>query len=302
MLKSYITRIENIPIGEKGSSKYIKNMVSYLMNENHENHIGRTEIFSTTVEPTIFFRRTLRRLRENANLKKRTVGRKSKKALKSLTFNVPISYEPTKEQMQEIQIQLFEEIMQLYHKKGHTEVEFEDIFSNIHIQQNNHINFLLPLIDPTTKKQMAFLGEQSFFFGIATTFTKITDKVLGTSFLQYTQRHEEETVAFIEREEDKEYSLEELTQLKEKYAKKPLIKRLYDYMYRIKAKEIEAEETTKDLQRLDKNLQKLLNGDKITKEEAYDLRVSIAGLKLRELLNSEQQKTLKSLTKGMKPY
>lgn len=285
MLKTYITKIENI--NKYQVSKYLK----YLLSNTHENHIGRTEIFNNSVDPKLFFMNNASKIRINNQLQKR--GRALKVSNKSLTFNIPKSYHVTKKDMIEIQSKLLNSILE-YYKERNYNISGSEIFSNIHLQQNNHINFIIPILNHKTYKSMRFLKDRKFHSDMAKTFTKIVDNHLGTYIGNY--NIENETIAFIEEEENKNYTLEELSILKDKYKGRKLIKRFYDYIYRIKAKELQQIEDSKTIDRLITTYTKILEDKDITQEEAKSLRKVLKGVELRKTLSKEQNSKLNTLS------
>lgn len=60
-----------------------------------------------------------------------------------------------------------------------------DIFTNIHYQDNPHINFTLPYLD-SEGKTVRFVKSRTYFFKkIAKHFTKVVDNTLGTNIKDY---------------------------------------------------------------------------------------------------------------------
>ena len=200
MLKTYITKIE-------GMQKYeVAQYLKYLVNAKHGNHIGRTEILNNSQDPRIWFKLNSEKIRANTRSKqklkregKRGYHNRLKESNKTLTFNIPISYNVSIEDMMLIQKDLETALIKRYKDAGHN-VDPEDFFSNIHKQQNNHINFIIPGIDKETLKTIKIIKMKGFRPFVAEDFTKIVDKRLGTNFVDYNKNAE--TLAKMKYEEE----------------------------------------------------------------------------------------------------
>ena len=299
MLKTYIGIIDTMKKYEV--AQYLK----YLISDTHKNHVGRTEILSNSQDYKNFFKLNSDKIRGNIRMKQKM--KKDKKrgwhtptqnSNKSLTFNVPISYNASDNDLIHIQNELMAHFIELYKSKGF-EVDEEDFFSNIHKQRNNHINFIIPGIDKKSNYFMKFVNAVEFRPLLTEKFTEIVDKRLGTNIFEYNSGNE--TMAVMEHEEKRlrefDYSLEELEKLAaEKYQNK-MLKNLYKMFVRLKKEEIEQKDNSKTLKRVENTLKKLEQGEKATKEEKQQARDILADLNAGEILTEEQRKEIRKETK-----
>ena len=299
MLKTYITKIEGVQKYEV--AQYLK----YLISSTHKNHIGRTEILNNSQDARTWFKLNSENIRENIRLKQRIKreGKRGwhnllKESNKSLTFNIPISYNVSNEDIIFIQEELTKVLIKKYKQAGH-KVSEEDFFSNIHNQQNKHINFLIPGIDKESKKVIKFIKEKGFRPFLAEDFTKIVDKRLGTNILNYDK--ENETTAQHIKEQEKilngEYSLKDLEELAAKKYKNKMLKNLYKMFVRIKKEELETKENSKTSKRIENTLLKILRGEIATKEEKQQARDILGSLNMGKDLSEEVRNELKRETK-----
>jgi hypothetical protein len=175
-LKTYITKIENI------EKTRVNQYLDYLNNEEHSNHIGRTEIVGQMNDRQSFFDNNQKKIDRNVEKTKR--GVKLKYSNKSLTFNLPKDYETTEKDLKTIQNNLVDTLIGIYKENG-VEVSKIDFYSNIHNQQNKHINFIIPYLDVNGKTIRFIKSKDNFYKRISNEFTKIVDNVLNTDIKQY---------------------------------------------------------------------------------------------------------------------
>jgi len=304
-LKTYITTIERL-------KKYeVSDYLRYLLSDDHKNHFGRTEIISNSQDPKDFFMLNAEKIRGSI---RRRIERRRKKSRgwhnnplsdsnRTLVFSLPVAYEgkTSKEQMISIQKALIEEIIVDYAKNG-VKITEKDLFSNIHLQRNNHINFIIPGIDSDYKIIHHIRGD-SYRFKLAEKFTEIVDKTLGTDFNQYSKA--EETLAIIDKEtikmENDFYSVEELARLKDEKGINGYLKRLYGYYYRA-AKRVEeadkiiteAKDDAKLLKQIENTLTKAFNDESISKEEKAQAKAIFKALEVK-FSNKKVAKTIREV-------
>lgn len=181
MLETYITKIENV------SKKRVLQMVNYLVSEIHSNH-KNTNIINY-VDKTKFVLTNFEKIKlngENRNNRKGPKGNELINSNKSLTFNFPVSYSPTKEQMEIVNKELLDFIIDLYSKNG-VKISLEDIFYNFHFEKfkNRHINIITPTLDNLGNNLRFCNDENKFYKTLSKEFTSIVDKVMGTNIKNY---------------------------------------------------------------------------------------------------------------------
>ena len=288
MLETYITRIENIKINT------FKTMLNYLTDEKHNNHKNSHIIsaFNNVDKSALIVNNKLKIL---ANIKKQKLkgGRTLKISDKTLTFNIPKSYKANEKQLKNIQIRLYNFISGEY-TRNNINVNKNDFFSNIHKQQNSHINFIIPYLDQNGKA-IAFIKRKSFLKLVATAFTKIVDNELNTNIKTYISQTEELEKLEDFKESIEELTLTQLTQLKQEYKDQKLLKRFLDYAYKIKNKQQKQLEYIKDADLLFKTMLAIKNSNKQQiNKESRDLIVNVLKqLNLIKNLNTETHKILK---------
>lgn len=175
-LETYITRIENI---EKGK---VEQYLDYLNNKDHSNHLERTEIISSSCDTRTFYKHNKKKIIQNRLNKTR--GVKLKHSNKSLTFNLPKQYESSVEQSKTIQKELMNTLIRIYKENG-VEVSENDFYTNIHKQDNEHFNFIIPYLDNNGKTIRFIKSKDKFYKQISKEFTSIVDNTLGTNINQY---------------------------------------------------------------------------------------------------------------------
>lgn len=287
-LGTYVVRIENIKL------KRAAEMVDYLLNGDHKNHFDKSEIISTNLERGKFIVNNNEKIQRNKDKKKGKGGKPLSISDKSLTFNIPKDYEASQEQVIEIQKKLYEHIRELY-KKNNVNVNDIDFFTNIHYQENKHINFILPYLDHSGASIPFIKSTNHFLKPISKVFTKIVDNVLGTNIKTYkTELDKLEELEDIENLDFENLTLEEVQELKEQNKDNQLLKRGYDYMYKILNGSIEL----KTIDRLLNTLKKIEGDTKVTQEEKDLFIKHIRASNLHNGLNEEgKNKIINSMKK-----
>jgi hypothetical protein len=264
-LGTYIVRIANIK--KQRAEQYI----DYLLNEDHDNHIGRTEILNTIGEKDPFVINNKLKLLKNKASHKKKGGRPLKVSDKSLTFNIPKDYDCSDEQLIEIQMEMFKHIRKLYIEKN-IPIELVDFFTNIHNQKNKHINLVIPYLDQNGKIIPFIKSNDLFLQQVAKHFTKVVDDVLGTNIMDYMTELDQmaksdEIMANIDT-----MTLSEIQELKKKHKDNKLVKRTLDYMFRILSGIEKNEDVQKHINNLEKTISKVGKDKKLTKEEFEDFK------------------------------
>lgn len=179
MLKTYTVISKNVKI-EKSST-----IINYLLNENHKNHTKKKTKIETENDSDSFKDLLVDRLHlNNLNyMKNRTGGRKLKDIAKSLTFNVPPSFEISEEDLKKILEMIKERLLKLF-DTFNIDLDISDLFSVLHIQDNSHIHMLLPMLDKNGKNIREF-KEPKFLVQLKVLFTESVDKVCYKDIEQY---------------------------------------------------------------------------------------------------------------------
>jgi len=185
MLENYVVKIKNVSV-----DKY-KILVNYLTNGNHKNH-ENTKILNYGPEKNIFIDKLLRKkLKNEYNYAKNAKGgKKLKRIAKSLTFNIPKAYKPTEYETKIIFSKLLQKLSE-YFKIYEINLELNDLFANIHYQENTHINMILPMIDNQGKNIRKF-NQKAFLTQLKVMFTESVDLVLNKDITSYQEKSEEE--------------------------------------------------------------------------------------------------------------
>jgi len=181
-LGTYYCSIENI------DKRELKQYMNYLLSEKHENHED-TEILGNSMnedEIKQYLARSDKYI--DTNINNNTRGVKLQVSEKSLCLTFPPSYNPTREQCLIVQEEMNKYINDMYLENGAD--RSADIFTNIHYQDNPHINFTLPYLD-NKGKTVRFVKSRTYFFKkIAKHFTKVVDNTLGTNIKDYKTENE----------------------------------------------------------------------------------------------------------------
>ena len=181
-LKTYITKIENLEITK------VKQYVNYLQNVEHGNHQDRTTILGQNINSEDYLFNSKMKIKKNKIDRKGKGGKPLKVSDKTLTFNIPPNYDCSKEQTLLIQSRLVEYFIKIYGKENYD--LGDDYFTNIHYQDNIHVNFIVPYLG-RDGKTMRFVKPKKFLQEAAKEFTKIVDDVLNTNIKDYRTKEEE---------------------------------------------------------------------------------------------------------------
>lgn len=188
-LGTYYCSIENI------EKRDLKQYMNYLLSEKHENH-DDTEILGNSMNNEEIEQYLLRSDKYiDTNINNNTRGVKLKVSEKSLVLTIPPTYNATREQCLIIQEEMFRIINNMYRNEGSD--RSEDIFSNIHYQDNPHINFTIPYLDENGKTLRFTKSKGKFFKQIAKHFTKVVDETLGTNIKDYKTQSELDLIAIL---------------------------------------------------------------------------------------------------------
>jgi len=257
-LDTYITRIENI---EKTK---VQQLVNYLLSEEHSNH-ENSRILSNNNNPDEYLENNQNKINSNSKRKRHIGGKKLKYSNKSITFNIPVDYEVTDINLKNIQSRLVEYIKFMY-KNENIDLRDIDIFSNIHDQGNSHINLIIPYLTDNGETIRFIKSQDKFLKVVAKEFTNIVDNELNTNIQTYKTRYDQiEELNETYLNYDK-LTLEDISELKKKVKDNKLLKRSYDYLYKV----INGGNQIKTIQRLANTAKAMGKSEKVTKEE-YDL-------------------------------
>jgi len=287
-LGTYVVRIENIKKNRTGE------MIDYLLNGDHENHLDKSVILSSNNDRGKFVINNLEKVDKNTKRKKGKGGKPLSVSDKSLTFNIPKDYEASQDEVIEIQKRLYDHIRILY-KENKINVKDIDFFTNIHYQENKHINFILPYLDQSGASIPFIKSTNHFLKPISKVFTQIVDSVLGTNIKTYkTELEKLEEFNEIENLDIEVLTLEEVQELKESVKDNKLLKRGYDYYYKI----LNGGNELKTIDRLINTTEKMKNDSKVSKEEYEEFIRHLRGLGLHTKLSEEgKNKVLNSVKK-----
>lgn len=281
-LGTYIVRIENINV--QRAEQYIE----YLLNGDHNNHIDRTEIVNTIgVKDKYVVNNKMKILRNKQN-KVGKGGKPLKVSDKSLTFNIPKDYECSEGDLITIQNLLFDFIKLMY-KENNVEVEEVDFFTNIHNQENQHINFAIPYLDQKGKTIPFIKSNEHFHKQLAKRFTMVVDNVLGTNIKTYMTELDQMSKSEEIMDNLPNLELSEIQELKVKHKDNKLVKRTLDYVYKI----INGVDNNKHIDNLLKTVDKITNSEKkLNKEEYEDLERALRQGGLLKHLSQEGRQTI----------
>lgn len=293
-LGTYVVRMKNVNVR---GSKTAKFYINYLQNENHDNHEARTEIISNIGDGEKFLLlNDVKVYKNKQHRKKVNRGRPLKVTNKSLTFNIPVDYEVTHQNCIDIQLKMIEWVKDYYKRVGNYDLTDIEYFSNVHYQNNSHINLVIPYLGEDGKILPFIKTKKRFFNVLAKEFTKVTDNVLGTNIKTYMTGLEqlaksEEIMANMD-----SLTLSELEELKVKHKDNKLVKRAVDYVYRfMNAVDANEEVQAKHIDNINKTLGKIAKQDKsVSAEEFADLEDVMRKGGLFTKLSEEGKEFLKS--------
>lgn len=283
-LGTYVVRIENIVKTE------LEQYVNYLLNGDHGNHSERTEIVDTILDKDEYMVGELLKIRENGQRKVGKGGKPLKVSNKALTFNIPKDYEVSADDCKEIHRRLRSYMFGLYRANGYELGEVE-IFSNIHLQGNAHINLAIPYLTIEGKTIPFIKSRDRFLKTIAEEFTNITDNVLGTNIKDYMTELDQIDAAEEIMANLADLEPSDIQELKEKHKNNKLVKRTLDYVYRI----MNGANENKHIQNLVKTVEKVGKNAKLTQEEYDDLVAALRSNNLLRGLSEEDKKKIQSV-------
>lgn len=285
-LGTYIVRIENINV--QRAEQYIE----YLLNGDHDNHIDRTEIVNTIGEKDRYVVNNKLKILKNKENKRGKGGKPLKVSDKSLTFNIPKDYECSERDLIDIQTQLFNLIKNMYRENG-VNVEEVDFFTNIHNQENKHINFAIPYLDQDGRSIPFIKSNRHFHKQLAKQFTWIVDNTLGTNIKTYMTEVDQMSKADEIMDNMATLELSEIEELKVKYKDNKLVKRALDYVYKI----MNSTNNNKNIQRLLNTVEKIGNNGKLNEEEYEEFKKVMRKNGLLNALTEADRKKIKNSLK-----
>jgi len=290
-LGTYIVRIANI------EKQRVEQYIDYLLNGDHDNHINKTEILNTIGDKDPFVINNKLKILKNKDSHKKKGGRPLKVSDKSLTFNIPKDYDCSEQQLIDIQMKMFEHIKKLYSDKN-INVEAIDFFSNIHNQDNQHINMCIPYLDQNGKTIPFIKSNDLFLQAIAKHFTKVVDDTLGTNIMDYMTELDQMSRSEEIMENMDSLELSEIQELKVKHKDNKLVKRTLDYVYKIMNGVENNNDIQKHIDNLLKTVDKVKVDKKITTEEYNDLAAAMRNAGLLKFLDKiGKDKILKAANK-----
>jgi preprotein translocase subunit SecD len=283
-LGTYVVRIDNIV--KNRAEQY----VNYLVNYEHKNHIKRTQILGGQ-EREIFLHNNKQKIALNELNKIGKGGKPLKVSDKSLTFNIPKDYACSESKLYLIEEQMLTFIKNLYKEQG-VNVSTVDFFSNIHNQENKHINMIIPYLDQEGKSIPFIKSNTHFLKVIANKFTEIVDSALNTNIKTYMTQLDQIEAAETFFDNIDQLSLFDISELKIKHKNNKLIKRTLDYIYRIINDEKETKKTIKNLLG---SVEKLKDNETLTLDEKEDLKTALSQAGLLQKLDSNAKQKLKTI-------
>ena len=181
MIKNYTVIIKNV------KTTGLKKLLNYFNNSDHKNHknIG-TKIVEYGSQEKYEKMNNEKILRNSENyIKNKKGGRKLSIIGKSLTFNLPKSYQEisTLEKCAEINKMLIRGIMSEYSKFG-VEIEKNEIYSVLHHQDNPHFHFILPYLDQSGNT-IRDIKAKAFVARLKLLFSQVVDKTLQVDINEY---------------------------------------------------------------------------------------------------------------------
>ena len=183
-IRNYTVIQKNVKVGEENK------LLNYLLSDTHKNHLDT--IIHCDNSPTDYS--DLLFLRKQANdfnyMKNKKGGRKLKDIAKSITFNIPPDFKSTAEDLKIILNEIKSSLDNYFHNND-INLNYEDMFSVIHEQSNNHIHMVLPMLDANGKNIRRF-KEPSFLIELKIIFTEAVDKHFNKNVKEYQQLTAEE--------------------------------------------------------------------------------------------------------------
>lgn len=292
MLFSYSVQIKNIDVGS-GVKKY----VNYLNSYSHNNHnrtkfkiIGLQDNENGNLEEDFIKLMKYKQNKNKSNYEENGKGGKKLKRIgKSLTFNVPPKYNPSVDNLKDIYKDLVGYLKSLYERNGFILTD-KDFYSNIHYQDNSHINMILPTVD-LFGNNIRFINSESIFNQIRKQFTLTVDKTLNKDISTYVeltieQKHNNKYQTFLN-SLISGYKLELesglLDEKEEKYIKNQIVRseRTIKKLLEVSSKPIEEQGSLieqirkKDIEQIDLNKEKYLLSRKQKELEDKDITTTV---------------------------
>lgn len=256
MLKNYVVRIANV------KAERLNTFVKYLNNTEHKNHAKHNTSIVEYSNKKNFLISTSEKLflNQEAFKKRARGGRRLKVIGKSLTFNIPPKFQFNNEVGDYLSEEIKKKIRELYNSFGYELKEWE-IYSVLHNQSNPHFHVIIPYLDKEGKP-IKHIKPKSFLNDLKLAWNEIMVNAYQVDLEQYQPLDQDKKEIGKNRrflEELKDF-FEEPQFKDDEYVAKRLkkINRLLD----LNDDAVEALERTKDIQGLEKNLEKILKNYK----------------------------------------
>lgn len=250
MIKNFTVKVKEISQGEKG----IINFYKYLKNENHKNHKNKTQKI-LPINDIKFLENCI--ISNKKNDLKNSINRKGGKPItnysKSLCFSFPpdLSENLTEQQIKKISLNLFKDLSKFLNIEE--EILKKYIFSNRHIEEKTHINFVIS--NSIDDKRIRELKKKNFVAVMKKSFNLHIDNILNVKHTEYipkTQKDRKPSSVVLNRLKKtiKEEIREEFN-IKQKEID-VLVKRFFNYLNRYENqikenKKIESQQTMKHI-------------------------------------------------------
>lgn len=181
-LKNYVVKAKWVAFDS--SSKYI----NYLLSTTTKSH-SNTKIINineTKKEDLISSIFDLKYKNEKKYILNAKGGKKLKNIFKSLTLNIPESYEVSEENLKKISSTFEKDFLDFLNAKN-IQIDPKSLFNVAHLQTNSHFHFLIPTID-LKGNNIRLLVDKSFLLQIKVMFSNVVDKVLETKIENYEKK------------------------------------------------------------------------------------------------------------------
>lgn len=186
---NYIVRIKNVKVDR------LKTLLKYLNNENHKNHTKKsTEIYELSNRED-FVKISSKKIVKNKEeyVKNKKGGRPLKVLGKSLTFNIPPSFDFDLEKSKLIYEDLINGLVEIYQNLSNDkyDIDVNEIYGVLHKQENPHYHILIPYLT-RNGETIRDIKPKAFNSELKLLWNKVMEKHYGVSIKDYEPLSREE--------------------------------------------------------------------------------------------------------------
>lgn len=252
MIINYNIKIKNVKVSR------LDIFVKYLNNDKHKNHTKRnTQIIEYSSKNDFLETTKEKYFKNNINYQKNKKGGRRLVVIgKSLTFNIPKSFEFDLNIGKEINNDINTKLQELYMSYDY-KITNNEIYGVLHNQINPHYHFFIPYLSKEGKT-LSFVKPKKFLGELKLIWNEIMIKHYGMTpeeYIPLDQENQNQNKNKRYLEELQEYYTKELEEKENKYIKNQLVK--VQRLLKLNNKELDNE--TKQIDLLEKNLKKVLD-------------------------------------------